>query len=232
MMFGKITVDLYEKLKSNGFQGSHFLKFAFAFQISKEATEEEVEEGRQSKKETIKKSSSTSIVSCSTCEHILTIHEDSKDHNCESCGKLFCDSEKLKNHIHTVHDNEGIKMTGTQSLRLTKFKYEICRKEITGKHNFKVHMENVYEEIKQFKCEDCGKLFTRSTSLKSHISGVHEKIKKFNCDQCDKVFSKGYNLKVHIKTVHEKEKKFICQICNKGFGKLQHLETHSVMHKK
>ena len=131
-MFEKITVDLYEKLKSNKFQGSHFLKYAFAFQTSKEATEKEVEERRQSKKETIKKSSSTSIVSCSTCEHILTIHEDSKDHNCESCGKLFCDSEKLKNHIHTVHDNEGIKMTGTQSLRLTKFKCEICRKEYRG----------------------------------------------------------------------------------------------------
>ena len=47
---------------------SHFLKYAFAFQTSKEATEEEVEESRQSKKETIKKSSSTSIVSCSTCK--------------------------------------------------------------------------------------------------------------------------------------------------------------------
>ena len=34
--------------------------------------EEEVEEKSQSKKETIKKSSSTSIVSCSTCKKLVT----------------------------------------------------------------------------------------------------------------------------------------------------------------
>ena len=67
MMFGKITVDLYEKQKFNGFQGSHFLKFAFGFQISKEATEEEVEKMSPSKNIELHK-----LIFCATCNKLNT----------------------------------------------------------------------------------------------------------------------------------------------------------------
>ena len=66
MMFGKITVDLYEKQKFNEFQGSHFLKFAFGFQISKEATEE-VEKRSQSNTIELHK-----LIFCTTCEKLKT----------------------------------------------------------------------------------------------------------------------------------------------------------------
>ena len=132
-------------------------------------------------------------------------NEDYNDYKCEFLGKSFSEGEKLKSHIQ-IHDNERIKMTGTQSLRLTKFKCEICKKEITGKYNFKVHMENVHEELKRYKCNKCDKNFTQNIALKLHISAVHEKMKKFNCNQCGKHFAKGFNLKIHIQNVHEKEK--------------------------
>ena len=71
-------------------------------------------------------------------KHIHTVLEFSKDYKCESYGKSFPDGGKLKRHITTN-------------------KIEICKKEITGKHNFKVHMENDHEELKKYKCNKCGK---------------------------------------------------------------------------
>ena len=152
--------------------------------------------------------------------------------NSESSSKNCSTRKKLntKAHIDNEPNNEGTKISCT--LRLSKFKCEICNKEITGKHNFKVHMENVHKGIKKYKCDKCNKKFTRNTGLKLHITGVHEKIKRFKCGQCDKIFSKVFNLKLHIQTVHEKVKKFICPICEKGFGKSQHLKTHSILHQE
>ena len=66
-------------------------------------------------------------------------------------------------------------MTGTQPLRYAKFKCEICNKIITGKYNFKVHMENVHERIKKYVCHRCDKQFTQNIGLKRHIAAIHEK---------------------------------------------------------
>ena len=52
-----------------------------------------------------------------------------------------------------------------ESLPLEKFKCEICKKEITGRHNFKVHLENDHEELKKYKCNKCGKCFTKNIGL-------------------------------------------------------------------
>ena len=86
-------------------------------------------------------------------KNIHTVFKFSKDYKCESCGKLFPDGGKLKRYIKRVHE----RMNAAQNLQLTKFKCEICKKEITGKHNFKVHMENDHEELKKYKCNKCGK---------------------------------------------------------------------------
>ena len=159
-------------------------------------------------------------------------NEDYNDYKREFLGKSFSEGEKLKSHIQ-IHDNERIKMTGTQSLRLTKFKCEICKKDITGKYNFKVHMENVHEELKKFKCDKCGKNFAQNIGLKTHITAVHEKIKRFNCDQCGKTFSRGCDLKVHIQIVHEKVFEHICDDCGKNFTKAFNLKRHvQTIHEK
>ena len=54
----------------------------------------------------------------------------------------------------------SISETSNQPLRFKKFKCEICKKEITGKYKFKVHMENVHEKLKKYKCDKCDKNFT------------------------------------------------------------------------
>ena len=111
--------------------------------------------------------------------------------NTESSSKN-CSTRKKLNTKALIDDNEPnnerIKISCT--LRLRKFKCEICNKEITGKHNFKVHMENFHEGLKKYKCVKCNKKFTRNTGLKLHITVVHEKIKRFKCGQCGKNFSK------------------------------------------
>ena len=50
----------------------------------------------------------------------------------------------LMNQLMTTWKME---MIGT--LKITKFKCKICKKEIIGKFNFKVHMENVHKGFKK-----------------------------------------------------------------------------------
>ena len=74
----------------------------------------------------------------------------------------------------------NISETSNQPLRFKKFKCEICKKEITGKYNFKVHIENVHEKLKKYKCDKCDKNFTQKIGLKLHSTAIHEKMKKIN----------------------------------------------------
>ena len=38
--------------------------------------------------------------------HINTIHNDEKDHKCDSCGKSFSQSGSLKTRINSVHNGQ------------------------------------------------------------------------------------------------------------------------------
>ena len=79
----------------------------------------------------------------------------------------------------------------------TKFKCKICGKEIIGKKNFKVHMENVHKDLKKIQMWWLWQKF----HTQYWIEGTYYRWswkKRFNCDQCGKYFTRGCDLKVCI----------------------------------
>ena len=73
--------------------------------------------------------------------HIHSVHEDRKDHKCESCNKSFSQAGDLKRHYHIVH--EGHK----------DHKCEYCVKSFScssnlNKHIHKIHGGNKYSNSK------------------------------------------------------------------------------------
>ena len=63
-------------------------------------------------------------------KHIPTVHEDHKDHKCESSGKLFSQTGDLKKHINTIHSED---------------KCESCVKSFSDEQNLKKHTHTVHD---------------------------------------------------------------------------------------
>ena len=104
------------------------------------------------------------------CETKMKTEEDSnddtknvkKDHKCETCGKAYTSTYKLKRHINSVH--EGLK----------NHNCETCGKDFNLKSTLRRHIRNVHEGLKNHKCDLCVNAFTCKADLKAHIANVHE----------------------------------------------------------
>ena len=81
--------------------------------------------------------------------------------NYNQCGKNFAKGFNLKVYrLNVMKQKRSVpnlmlmnqlmttwKMEMIGTLKITKFKCKICKKEIIGKYNIKVHMENVHKEF-------------------------------------------------------------------------------------
>ena len=79
---------------------------------------------------------------------------------CFHCGKSFTRRDRMKLHIHTVHE-------GRKDFNCTK-----CNKSFTVAKTLKKHNHTVHEGHKDYKCDRCNKLFTAAFNLKSLIHTV------------------------------------------------------------
>ena len=68
-------------------------------------------------------------------------------------GKSFSRPDRLKKHIHTVH--EGYK----------DYKCESCSKSFSHSQSLKTHIYTIHEGHKDYKCESCEKSFFQTGSL-------------------------------------------------------------------
>ena len=62
---------------------------------------------------------------------------------CDYCQKYFASSQKLKNHINTLHEGQS------------NYKCDACGKSFTQSGNLKTHIKAVHEKIKPVSCEHC-----------------------------------------------------------------------------
>ena len=158
--------------------------------------------------------------------HILTVHEERKDHKCDICDKSFSFAISLKKHINFIH--EGRKDYECQS----------CGKSFTTRQSLRNHFQIVHEGRKDYKCKYCDKSFSLKFTLKNHIKKIHEnpkQIKKVNnnrkCDTCGESFLLASSLRKHIRLVHKDHLTKIqhaCQICNKNFARASNLKKHII----
>ena len=162
------------------------------------------------------------IMKCDTCgksfsesarlkKHILSIHKGYL--HCGLCGNSYPKKEELISHIHEIHKKGD-------------YNCKTCNKNLRSErslliHQRRFHEPGVHEESNKLTCDSCGKLFLTQRSLKLHIQTIHEGENDFKCDTCPKSFQLLGNLKRHKRYGH-----FKCDTCGKSLSSLDWLQYH------
>ena len=105
--------------------------------------------------------------------------------NCDKCGKVFGNKEKLNTHYQTVHE------------KTTCF---ICGKDIpVKKHSYHMLSIHTKSEDRPHKCTTCGKGFIFPDKLEEHYN-VHTGAKPFKCKYCPKSYGSVGTRNMHQKS--------------------------------
>ena len=187
-----------------------------------------VHEGKKSSSEyskVVKKCEQCSYVS--TCswsvkQHIRSVHEGLRDHQCGSCGKKYFRAEELKRHTFIAHMDE---------YEGNIYNCDKCDKGFILQDKLAYHKKIIHDGREKRDCKHCGKSFNRHSNLRRHIAVIHDRRKDHKCNICDKLFSDPGTLKKHIRRIHEYHqkdpKKYECQICAKSFiNDIRKLKSH------
>ena len=128
--------------------------------------------------------------SSSLQEHTRT-HLSTKEHQCETCGKTFCQASSLKQH-QLVHSG------------LKPYSCHVCGVRFRKTHHLRRHFL-VHTGERPYQCEFCDKTFTSSGNLNKHRA-IHLGEKNFECEFCSKKFTQSSNLSKH-RSVHLRQQK-------------------------
>ncbi|KAF9416869.1 hypothetical protein HW555_005872 [Spodoptera exigua] len=209
-------------------------------------------------------STDDTLYSCRMCEYTTSSNRAYRYHmdkhkekpSCSICGNQFVNSNGLKVHMFTVHQ---------QSSR--KYKCEECNKQYKARsgleahqksahatpdtrafcvvcktyyrnrqslvHHMNTHSKHVGEGDKRFICDECGAKFLTKSSLQVHINWEHLKIHTHSCIKCTKVFKNNYLLNRHVSFVHNKKRpprNKICDYCGRAFTTQTILRSHIRTH--
>ena len=107
-------------------------------------------------------------------QHIETVHEGKKPHQCSICGNAFGLKQHLKRHISLVHEKNK------------PFKCCICDFTCGLKDSLTKHISAVHEKKKPYKCSNCNTSFATGNALKAASVGANN----VNGPVADKVPSK------------------------------------------
>lgn len=203
-------------------------------------------------------------------EHIIRFHiprnikksklsdeQNSGNHSCSFCEKIYITSSKLAKHIRSRHSEKEMHTC------------ELCPESYTTFPNFIRHMMKIHEVgSKQLSCRKCRKEFVTHFMLNRHLKG-HELEARMPivCEICDTRFTprneQGYNK--HMETHSEQRKKkshshsctasycnkqfqikvnclvherkhhpelfiYCCTVCDKAYSLQLHLDAHMKIH--
>ena len=173
-------------------------------------------------------------------EETMDIVENTLQSNIEIKEEPLDYYDLTKKYSNSESQDKTCSPVEKNDMEVTKFKCEICEKEISGKYMIKLHMENIHKGLKNYTYDksfmEGGKLkkerddieMTTTQSLPPALL-VEDQISLTKCNICEKVFKTKKVLHQHMKEIHEK-KKYKCQNCGKEFGKSGHLTRHMKTH--
>lgn len=99
--------------------------------------------------------------------HMRRVHPDTKNKQCEECGKQFRTHTGLKKHLATH------KLPVIDRL-IHKCTHPGCDAAYTSSSNLGTHYRSKHLDQNQFICETCLKSFGLRSSLKRHVLNMHK----------------------------------------------------------
>ena len=170
----------------------------------------------------------------STLERHMIIHEGGKASSsgmvsyrlkCIPCAKIFPDSERLKNHVLTEHEEHPLKC-------------KVCKRVFSDRNAANIH-SLIHMQIKPHACSVCKKSFRRRSHMKRHMV-VHTRGKSHLCSVCKKSFISNKHLGRHLRThqsdstttngVISPNRILKCPFCVKTFTTKNMLDSHLLEH--
>ncbi len=124
---------------------------------------------------------------------------------CDICGKSFCDTNYLKNHIKRHNEAKDFKCT-------------MCDKAFKMIGDLGNHIKTHLNE-RAFSCAICDKRFTRSSLLNYHMR-IHTGERPYECNICHMTFTRPFGLSQHKLRVHSRNKGKNIGCTEKGCGKM------------
>ncbi|XP_039761906.1 zinc finger protein 879-like isoform X1 [Pararge aegeria] len=181
------------------------------------------------------------------------LHHTNKDHKgtsailCDVCGQHFKDSNLLRLHVKTIHENMGLlcpecgEKFETRSKLKThqknqhdidkKYKCLVCSLTFQSHYKRSRHMATEHKNRQEIKCLHCPKTFVFRSMMMTHLRDTHLKVRNHICGVCGWKAFNSNRLKNHMYK-HSGEKNFKCEACDKAFTTRKIMRAHFArMHK-
>lgn len=142
--------------------------------------------------------------------HDFLVHNEIREHVCETCGKRFKTKSALKTHNKSHSD-------------IRAYPCKLCSYAGRTASGLYTHMTQHAND--QIVCDVCAKIFTSRRRLNDHKWRIHNPEKKHECSFCLKKFAQKSKLTVHIR-VHTGDRPYSCKLCARAFARSEVCRAH------
>ncbi|CAK1583919.1 unnamed protein product [Parnassius mnemosyne] len=141
--------------------------------------------------------------------HLKNSHQESKDYECDVCGKRLGNKSSLAQHA-SIHVSER------------RLECRQCGKKFRSKASLYIH-EQIHSNVKTWACNQCSRSFRWRTHLLRHLKR-HSAEKSHVCSACGRGFKIHCDLLRHART--HTAGNFTCEKCDVKFAQQRYLKVH------